>query len=78
MMGLRVRVVRFRVVMNGDDVVRVHGMVGHVVYRSVAVGSEVGGRCVAKNNQNDFTSWHTGRMLVNVYYVVKIPAFRCN
>ena len=77
MVGFRVRVMGLGMVGNGDDVVRIDGVVGHRV-ASVAVGSEVGGRCVAKNNQNDFTSWHTGRMLVNVYYVVKIPAFRCH
>ena len=41
--GLRVRVMRLRMVGNGDDVVRIDGVVGHRV-ASVAVGSEVGGR----------------------------------
>ena len=60
MMGFWVRMVRFRVMVNGNDVVRVHGVVGHVVHHSVAVGSEVGGRCEAETKKYDFR--HTGRM----------------
>ena len=40
---VRVRVMGFGMVGNGDDVMRIDGMVGHRV-TSVAVGSEVGGR----------------------------------
>ena len=40
---VRVRVMGFGMVGNGDDVVRIDWVVGHCV-TSVAVGSEVGGR----------------------------------
>ena len=44
MEGFRVRVMGLGMVGNGDDVVRIDGVVGHRV-ASVTVGSEVGGRC---------------------------------